>query len=699
MSEFIINATNTSGAKGTITADVGFFYTDNLNDKNIAEIKISGTSVLIRTLLEEGSIIEILKDGTRDFYGLIQTIDYLEAGGIVCRVDGFEARLIQENIDTQNETWLNTASATIATAIIAMSNYWTAGTIQAGLNLDFRANLSESLWDSLQNLNKKTAQDIGLDYVNLQVDILNHKGSSSSVATFNQGIEIDNLRLTKTFPLGNHIKVYGGGDGDLQSTGTDEDATSISTYGRITRRVIDRTIISDDEAGKLATAELALTKDPTKYVTFMVKNPSQSVVSGDHIKINSTDHDLSNEEVRIVSIKRGMESGREFLNLEVTNPAYKQLLKNRNKIFGGLQISTDQTSSYNKSTSAWSDNVSGNFSETNPLKLRIFVPSSLSAKDGSSKLDSIKLNYTCKSLVVPVTTGNHNYTSCAGPSSGHPTGNNTWQSNLSARNNPSQEYLMHVCYGSIEVVHDCGPTDSGWGETVKVRVHNLTENLYFPESAGILLSVWWASHDRDVIILPFSIVLPYSWNGHSWRLEYLIENETNWVTIQHAIYYSYFSQEAWTPEFVTKPTATTATSVGVAYTTGTDITPANRIYAGSVVDSGTTDGTTANFLDDSTQNFTSTVTVGDRVKNTTDNTWAIVTSVVSDIKLGLDTDIMVSGENYTIYDGYGLEEDSIDLSSFITSTGWYTVELKPNKPCYINASLVVKANEDISTTL
>ena len=67
----------------------------------------------------------------------------------------------------------------------------------------------------------------------------------------------------------------------------------------------------------------------------------------------------------------------------------------------------------------------------------------------------------------------------------------------------------------------------------------------------------------------------------------------------------------------------------------------------AVADSGTTTGTTADKLVDSGQNFTSTVSVGDIVKNTTDTTYASVTAV-SDTQLSLSADIMVSGEAYEV---------------------------------------------------
>ena len=68
----------------------------------------------------------------------------------------------------------------------------------------------------------------------------------------------------------------------------------------------------------------------------------------------------------------------------------------------------------------------------------------------------------------------------------------------------------------------------------------------------------------------------------------------------------------------------------------------------SLKDSGTTTATTTDKLVDGTKTFTSTVRVGDLVKNTTDSTTATVTAIDSDTTLSLSADIMVSGESYEI---------------------------------------------------
>lgn len=73
-----------------------------------------------------------------------------------------------------------------------------------------------------------------------------------------------------------------------------------------------------------------------------------------------------------------------------------------------------------------------------------------------------------------------------------------------------------------------------------------------------------------------------------------------------------------------------------------------KVKDGVVVDSGTADGTSTYKLVDSSQNFTSTVKVGNIVYNTTDESFANITAVDSDTQLTLDSDIMAAGEDYEI---------------------------------------------------
>jgi len=74
----------------------------------------------------------------------------------------------------------------------------------------------------------------------------------------------------------------------------------------------------------------------------------------------------------------------------------------------------------------------------------------------------------------------------------------------------------------------------------------------------------------------------------------------------------------------------------------------NSTYTETAVDSGTTTSTTADKLVQTGQNFDVTITIGDIVHNTTDDTYADVTAVDSATTLSLGADIMASGETFII---------------------------------------------------
>lgn len=59
--------------------------------------------------------------------------------------------------------------------------------------------------------------------------------------------------------------------------------------------------------------------------------------------------------------------------------------------------------------------------------------------------------------------------------------------------------------------------------------------------------------------------------------------------------------------------------------------------------------TTSDKLVDSGQTFSSSVSVGDYIHNTTDDTFAVITGIDSDTTLSISADIMANTEDYVIY--------------------------------------------------
>ena len=399
MGSYIINFTNPSNETGSVTADRGFAYTDNLNEINEANIKISSLGIVKQGLIVMGSEVQIKRNGNQEFYGVVDSIQTLEGGGFIIHVTGFEFWLAKENGTYANSPYTATASATIATEIITESNYFTAGTVEAGAAIDFRANTQQSLWNSLSKVIKQTDQDIQIDYANFEVDILDHRGSASSVATYNAGIQIRNVIIQTTYPIGNKVVVYGKGDGDNQiisGPAHGVDAGSQSTYGVITKPVYDSSIMSQTAADKLADALVPQWKDPTKIYDFNFINPNESVTTGDVITLNALDQGLTNEEVRIVGLERGQSGGgNEFLAAQVSNPAYKTLARKRNMILSEMAKEQRDSNIFMQGSGNFNSWGAGINAKTNfPLKV-IFYLSANQIQDeaGNLRINSLTVDY------------------------------------------------------------------------------------------------------------------------------------------------------------------------------------------------------------------------------------------------------------------------------------------------------------------
>ena len=395
MALYRIDITNGSET-GSVVPDVGWRYNLSLNSINEAELKFSGTGATIRQLMVIGATVQIYKNGTLAFKGLIDNTDYFVGGTVVFHASGYEVWLAKENGAYASSPWTSTASATILAAIIGESSYLSAGTINAGFSLDYRLSNSSSIFNAISNLANKTSQDISIDYATAQVSILDHVGSTTSVAVLNEGKEITNVRRSIGYPRGNNIVVWGKGDGANQIKGAANDATSIAAYGTITKNVIDRSVASTSEANRLATAELALNKDPPNIYDFDLTNPDNGSLNlGDVITLNALDQDVNNEEVRIVGIIEGDAGGKgQYITLQTTNPELKTLMRTKNKILARIKKDADDQNSYMQGSgnlSQWEGGI--NAKSTAGLKIRFNVNSRFFDEMGNRRIDALTIDY------------------------------------------------------------------------------------------------------------------------------------------------------------------------------------------------------------------------------------------------------------------------------------------------------------------
>lgn len=90
-----------------------------------------------------------------------------------------------------------------------------------------------------------------------------------------------------------------------------------------------------------------------------------------------------------------------------------------------------------------------------------------------------------------------------------------------------------------------------------------------------------------------------------------------------------------------------------------------RLFSESILSTGTADSTGTRELNDSGATFsTDGVSVGDWVRNTTDETYAYILSV-TETKLTLTKDIFISGEGYQVSDGF-IQDTRVDGTAFPT---------------------------------
>ena len=394
MSSFVVNFENGS-SKGTFQTD-NISYTDKLNMTDEAVVNIPGSSSDSRDLIVIGSTVEIKRNDVIEFTGDVIGVSFLDAGGISARCKDFAFQGSKRK--ALSKVYKSIASATIFTETINNWNSSFLGTVATGINIDFKSESSSSSLNILSNLRKKTGQDIEKNYTTKKINIVDHKGSSTSVLTFNDYIDVSNLGYDFQEPIGNHITVYGKGDGSNQiKSGTTygKNTASITQYGEIEVPFRDLTIISVTEANVLADALATKLGEETKTYLFSVNNPNQSLVSGDVITLNSKEKNVIAHEVRIVGIKRGIRNGVEFLEMQVTNKEYSELIKSTDKLIGDLSLNTGDQQTYMQGSSnvlTFSQQI--NATSTAPLRIQGNLPDSFIRDEaGNLRVESFTIDY------------------------------------------------------------------------------------------------------------------------------------------------------------------------------------------------------------------------------------------------------------------------------------------------------------------
>lgn len=543
MSNYVVDIYAKDGTIQSLYPDIGFSYTKKLNENNEGKFDYSSTTPLLRTLATTGAYMIVFKDGAIDYAGEIIGNAKLDGGGISIRTQGWEVKMANDSGSYSNSPYSTTASATIAGDIITESPA-TAGTIEAGTDLDFRISETTTFQSALENLRRKTAQDIWYDYTaypNVEVNLVNHQGSSTSRYTFNDGMDIRNIDYSTSKPKGNKILVFGKGDGENQIKSEypshGYDATSQSNNGVILWIERDPTVVSVTEANKLADALVAAYKDEIKYYWFEINDPSTDLTEGDVITINSADKDLVDEEVRVTGIQRSISKNQEILTVQVTNKEHSELLTKRDKLLGKIQSNQSNSDTYMQGTTnilTFSEMI--NADSTAPLRVKAYLEEAFIKDEvGNLRVNSFTLDYDVDPFrsgvgtaseddVAPTVSGTSSSTQpgVSGTSSStqpgvagdsgnfnsysYVGGDNTstiscssgsWTTVASVR--PGSSYLNQSLYANIWIMGE-----SGGAEDIEVRIGNDAVYGYIePGVVGSGATVWGTYTDgfRDTSML------------------------------------------------------------------------------------------------------------------------------------------------------------------------------------------------------
>ncbi|RKZ05647.1 hypothetical protein DRQ25_15705 [Candidatus Fermentibacteria bacterium] len=679
MSNFDYKFTNlASPAKSGSITPTWFRYKLRLNALNSAIFFFDALDPTRRSLIVEGGTVEIKRNGSLSdgFVGVITQVDYLDAGGVKVRAVGKEAKLLDEVGSYSNSPYTNTASATIASDIIGESSVFSAGTIEAGSNIDFRISSNENLWDALLRLTRLVGQDVSIDYSSDEIDVLDHKGSSTSVMIMNDNKEIRNIVVSKGRPQANYVVVKGKGDGNNQissdpsSHGTD--ATSQAKYGVIKKIITNRMVMSEDEANKLADVEVARLKDPVKIYSFQVVNPQIDIVPGDVITLNSSDKGLNSEQVRVTKVERGLINGYEILELDVSNSAYATAVKNRDEVLNSIKRSRQKDIIYMQgSTNIISYPFVGNGDSSTPMDFWVYVPAEVEDESGNVRLNAVTLTYSCSDYKQDTSISGSVSSASSGTSMNNAkkgasdTGyyypntaasytadissvaSNTWHSVSTAINVGSSPYLFHGITGAFTIdLKDTSGTDTYKHTWIYIRAKNTTDTTYFPSSYGVKISYGYSIKANGVytLTIPFYLHIPQNWSNKTYVLQYFITGgisdryDSDGSAIQQ-ISYQYFGSEG--------------------HTHSNSISDPNHNH------------------DDS---FTETIAVSLNATSATDT--------VIKIDNSSGTELWDSGNRGKI------KEEDIDISSYLTGKGWYRIKIYPNSDARVHANVKIKTAVD-----
>ena len=377
----------------TIYNVVRCWYSLALNEIRSFTIVTDGVDSTIRAELAIGNTVQIYRDGTLEFEGTIEEKEAYQGGGIIVRGLGQEVDFAEQKcpIDagTHKKVYTSSNANTIFADIVGNVAGWSSDVVNSTATAiaSFRTSDSQSAWNGIKDLLKRTKKDV-LVNDSTQTLFLYDELTNSSVHVFNEGVNCGNVTHTTRKVKASKVVVYGKSDGENQIVGSAGSGTPVF-------EIVDRNIIETSEANARATTELARIVAAVNVYAFNVYNYSLTFRVGDEVTINADSLGLDSVTVDIVRIKRGLnQGGGEFLDLEVTNPAYRIASKNNAWAIAqldGKSITANSSMQGSGNLSQWGN--MGNANNSVPLKINFNVGAQFQDEAGNLQIRSMTLDY------------------------------------------------------------------------------------------------------------------------------------------------------------------------------------------------------------------------------------------------------------------------------------------------------------------
>ena len=305
MSGVRVDVEISAGVFETIKTYSKIMYDVPLNATRYFDVLVEGSGTDYRSSFAIGRKIFFYFNEVLEMKGEILKRSHATTGELRLEGIGFmERRMGQANCATQAFSSTNTIGVVNSDTnnLLSKVTSISAGTIENQTVNNFRTSPHQSTLEGVSRLTELTGQDWSSDDANDELDIEDHKGSSSTIGTLTDGINVKNVfeEENDTKKL-SKITVLGKGFGSNQVSGSAVDGWS---QGDAEKTIVDRSIDSDTEAADLATKLLDIEKLTRFRYSFEVISPFFSFALGDVITLDAPRIGVDDTNLRIVRFKR-----------------------------------------------------------------------------------------------------------------------------------------------------------------------------------------------------------------------------------------------------------------------------------------------------------------------------------------------------------------------------------------------------------